>query len=170
LAVRALLSELNDPKFYSTDPIIATYMKVKESMIDPMSSPWIYEKRSARFIHQGLHCHIHRNFNGALCGYVKVPKKVFKKLLKRYDGHYCLPGVQVHGGVSFIGKIRYGEHGRVAKSGYYIGFDCDHYPDYTPYGISAGYNSAKNYRTWGYVENETRQLADQLLKFVNANS
>jgi hypothetical protein len=108
-----------------------------------------------KFIHRGLFCEIRRNGDlGNLCGYVTIP--MYSKLL---EGSLLEEGaidniVSPHGGVTF---------NNVSKNGdYIIGFDCGHSGDLIP-GM-AKFSSFTNgvYRDMEYVENEVRQMANDI--------
>ena len=119
--------------------------------------PWETEIVPHSFEHAGLTCHVLRNFNKALCGYVKIPEghPLFGveynqavpesleavaraveggKLGKRsivclVIGGYSGDLIDVHGSVTFSGKI--GEDSFLPK-GFWWGFDCAHSRDFAP--------------------------------------
>ena len=107
-----------------------------------------------RFEYRGLRCYIVRNpVLGFLMGYVEQ--------LYFVDCDDAFEKLDVHGGVTFIGRI--GEtHYPVEqreKNVRVIGFDCGHIYDYIP-KIE---DRDAVYRDMRYVENECKRLADQLL-------
>ncbi len=69
------------------------------------------------WVFEGLVCSITRNGMGALCGYVRFPKRPVSEL--GYDG--IIGGVRVHGGVTYAKQF--------ADGSMVYGFDCSHSGD-----------------------------------------
>lgn len=61
--------------------------------------------------------------------------------------------IDVHGGLTFSGKLR-------GAAGYWFGFDCAHAGDYSPY--RGRWMDDETYRDIEYVRTECRRLAEQL--------
>ena len=80
---------------------------------------WIDEPDEMDFEYMGYSCKIKRNMMGSLCGYVKVPKD-HPFFGKSYDD---IP-IEVHGGLTYAENL---------DDGYWIGFDCGHSGDLSPY-------------------------------------
>lgn len=100
------------------------------------SKPWENEPNDERWGTHGLHCRIHRNPYGALCGYVGVPKgHPFHGLW--YDAKE-LKDIQIHGGITFADHV--------------------HDEDQSLWFCCGG----AVYRTIEYVRNEVESLAMQL--------
>jgi hypothetical protein len=149
--------------------------------VEPISGPWDDEPDKVHWIDADtdLDCLIVRGPSGSLCGYVAVP-----------PGHpwhglgYGSVDVHVHGGLTFADSCHESTDGEghgichVPLPGrphdvWWLGFDCAHAFDVTPYWASleahepslrvrvpADYRGA--YRTLDYVKNECRLLARQV--------
>lgn len=93
----------------------------------------------------------HTNGAGHLCGYVGLPKD-HPCFGKGYDDI----GVNVHGGLTYA---RNHLDGRDDEDIWWVGFDCAHAGDIMPNhpNITGG-----TYKTMLFVENECRELAEQL--------
>lgn len=116
-----------------------------------------------------LDCLIVRGPHGALCGYVGVPESS-KHFEKSYDD---LMDFDVHGGLTYADACRESpdNHGicHIPEAGrsdkiWWFGFDCAHCDDLTP-GYMRKYPelSRGTYKNRLYVENQIRQLAQQLV-------
>lgn len=96
-----------------------------------------------------------------LCGYVLLDGSKFYG--KHYDSKE-LNFVEVHGGLTFSEKCG----GEYLPEGYWIGFDCAHYNDLTPYTVLRPElapflrDDPSVYRTMEYVESELNSLTKQL--------
>lgn len=108
------------------------------------------------FDHKGYRCAILRvETAGHLCGYVKIDSssKLYKMdygdIHKKYD-------INVHGGLTFSDPLSY-----KGLNDFYIGFDCRHMIDLAPFSIDFGPGSI--YRGIEYVENQIKQLVDQII-------
>lgn len=107
------------------------------------------------FEYKGYKCHIHRNPSMLfLCGYVEVPNG---------NKFYAEDGdeLNVHGGITWSDDfLPYSDE----KTGNWIlGFDCGHAGDYIRMAHSELFQlHADIYRTMEYVENEIKQLVDQI--------
>lgn len=127
--------------------------------------PWLDEPNRVQWQHSsGLHCIAHRNRFGAWCGYVGVPPSH-----PMHGKDYDSVDADVHGGLTYSAPCDGGHICHVAPEGepdevWWFGFDCAHSGDSCPSYLSYGFPSFANgtYRTLGYVQNETNQLAEQL--------
>lgn len=135
--------------------------------------PWQEEQDELnwRDFMSGYDCLILRHqYHGQLNGYVKVPVK--NKLYRaHYDAiHRRLPGLSVHGGLTFAGKL-------AGRRGYWVGFDTAHHLDLAPglIALTDKVNAELNlprssvwrggvYRNMAYVWQETTSLAMQLTR------
>lgn len=149
--------------------------------------PWLHEADFVAFEHAGLRCAIlrHEKYKHWR-GYVEIPADHPWALEKDAEGGHYYADAEVHGGVTWNrpwGEVPLEDpmHGW----GFVVGFDCGHYMDLMPGFVvetsrildltpeevtqrfSALYSDAI-YRTQSYVENETRQLAEQARKAAEA--
>jgi hypothetical protein len=110
-----------------------------------------------RFTHSGLECMTKLSPVGIPCGYVAVPES-HPDYGKHYDD---LEDIEVHGGLTFSG---YWEN--LCDGLWYFGFDCGHADDIdNPPDIVPEYPHRLRYnKSMGYVERQTRRLAEQLAK------
>lgn len=113
------------------------------------------EENHKDFEYKGYKCHIHRNPSMLfLCGYVEIPKgnKFYGS-----DGE----NMSVHGGITF-----YGDHLPYSDEKIYdnwvLGFDCAHAGDYINMTSTSVFSNLNIYRDMEYVENEIKQLVDQM--------
>ena len=124
--------------------------------------PWESEPDNAEWEDKvtGYKCRIvrHRDL-GNLCGYVGIPK-THPSWGKKYDD----VDIQVHGGLTHSGL----EQDDTSET-WWFGFDCAHAGDISPKLLIVliekdryNYDRTEVYRTWGYVENEVRELVRQL--------
>lgn len=137
--------------------------------------PWVDEKDFERFVHKGIECLVRRTDSGILCGYVIIPEDSFFNGLaglSEFDEAF-----DVHGGITCYGVD---ENDMII-----IGFDCAHPHDICPliqknypllnekwkafakhYKLSEGLKSffTPTYKTWDFVMEETKRLADQILE------
>ena len=119
----------------------------------------------------GYPCLIVRNPVGALCGYVGVTKDH-----PAYGKGYEDVDAGAHGGLTFAGKCRPGgeDHAicHVVEAGedddvWWLGFDCAHSNDFTPYTASVSpsmlvFSKPEHYKDVAYVQYECAILAAQL--------
>lgn len=147
------------------------------------------EGESHHFRHVELACFLRRSRVGAWCGYVALPpSRLLKRLVKYgrmqlplrerkpvfstrvmrrvpYD-HRLLRGIEVHGGLTFFGKL-YSLKGGRGDRRTVLGFDCAHASDFIPgYGSRIEQPFAA-YRTKEFVINETKRLAEQIRALIN---
>ena len=141
-----------------------TFPEYKEKMPDgewqqePDKKQWTDEKTK-------LPCLIVRNPLGALCGYVGVPPTH-----PYYQRDYNNCDVSAHGGLTFAGKCHPQEGDRgichiappEEDEVWWLGFDCAHLGDYVP-GMGKFFNEQGTYKHIAYVEDECRELAEQLI-------
>jgi len=146
---------------YSLSGLIAhqgeTYDLVPEKASWP-EGVWTKEPDAVVFEHRGFWCAVARHpVQGNLVGYVRVPKghpwygATDRQL---YDAGVC---VDVHGGLSYTA---FGEDGDT--DGWYLGFDCAHYLDFSP-NPRCHFGEISNgvYRDVGYVYEQCLSLARQ---------
>lgn len=90
---------------------------------------WENEPDYEEFEYKGYLCNIRRNRMHAWCGYIGLPKEH-----PWYDKGYDEIDMDVHGGLTFaqMGKSTMGEMKRDKKL-WFIGFDCYHGGDYSPF-------------------------------------
>ena len=129
------------------DHLIAQFGEgiAKHVQAQDLSKPWLTEPAKLEWLHEptGLRCMILRHQSMQhLCGYVKLP-----------DGWTDIgESFNVHGGVTFTGELQ------PEAEGYWIGFDCAHSGDLTPFMLGLGPCSG-TYRTIDYVKSECENLA-----------
>lgn len=178
-----------DPSSGPDQAVMVTVDCGEVASITPVpSSPWKFEPDLKSFRAEGLDCLIIRHpSSGHLCGYVRLPSKsalslrlsayrrvphprvkatgelkFLNSLLSKfrrkvgYD-HPVLKDVKVHGGLTFSGHI----HHYKAKKGLWLGFDCAHMDDITPFRKVLPVRGSV-YRDMIYVESQVRNLASQL--------
>lgn len=92
--------------------------------------------------------------NSHNCGYVGFEKNHWVYGLN-YD-HFM--DINVHGGLTFSSDIDIGDHGL-----WYLGFDCSHHGDKTPY------NSIGIERTVEFCVNECENLAKQIKELTGTS-
>lgn len=114
----------------------------------------------------GLPCLVVRGPVGALCGYVGVAEG--HPLHGKSYSDDAVYDVRVHGGLTFDGPCQEREHGicHIPAPGdpdpvWWFGFDCAHGGDKAP-AYDHGILSDGDYRNLAYVQNECRELAEQL--------
>jgi hypothetical protein len=138
---------------------------------------WISEPDNFEFYYEGFKCRIKRMianensgrfFGGHLCGYVMIPKDhpLFNKDYSDIDD------IDVHGGLTY-GELE-------NEDEYWIGFDCAHSNDIVPsmmefrkifeVEFQEKYKRTPTifkgeYRTWDWVMEQTKSLADQVINF-----
>jgi hypothetical protein len=125
-----------------------------------LTDPWNNEPDKKEFKYAGFKCLIvrHPTFKH-LCGYVGVPEghPFYGRDYDFYDTYF-----NVHGGITYSGMGN-GKDG-FTKGLYWIGFNCNHYQDYSP-GLSNFYEPLerrRRYKTISYVEKEVKKLAEQM--------
>lgn len=94
---------------------------------------------------QGYPFAIVRTGHGHLCGYVGLSGKSLKKFDAESD-------IDCHGGITY----RQGGQQYFGLEGYFIGFDCAHLGDWTPFSTEG------IYKTIDFVLCEIRQIIRQL--------
>jgi hypothetical protein len=137
--------------------------------------PWQQEpgiKHVEEFTHKGYKCVLQRNFGGAWCGYVGIPKE------HPIVQHEKYADLDVHGGVTWSEDRlpRDEEHSSVT---FWVGFDCAHYNDYIPImevvlNQTPEYlnllkrlrtNIPKVYRTFEFAKQELINLIEQIERY-----
>lgn len=143
--------------------------------------PWVDEPDFLEFYHKGINCIVRRHYEdgfggncGNFCGYVQIPKE---NTLHGKKDEIVEDELSVHGGITFD-EYENGEH--------WVGFDCAHSSDFMPSMIHqvenpflTGLKEAfmqdlkkafpdftppkRIYKTWDFVIEETKKLAEQLL-------
>ena len=141
---------------------------------DKEPDEWFWYDESTSYL-----CLVRRHpIAGTLCGYVGVGQgnPLFKKA---YDPANITEeefdtwnNLQVHGGVSFVGKIRWGsdEMSPETRPGelppnngcWWVGFDCTHFGDGGPGEWTVG--GLEDYKGFNYVRDQVTLLALQLEK------
>jgi len=119
--------------------------------------PWMSEPDDKKWIDEatGYHCWITRDMHsGFLCGYVGVPPD--NPLYGQDDRSF-----DVHGGVTITGESV------LDDDLWWFGFDCVHFFDLLPLvgdleGKEADHPLKPAYRTFDYVEENCRSLAEQI--------
>jgi len=151
--------------------------------------PWDSEPESHTFSHSGLQCDMQRNFSGAWCGYVLIPKShqlhgcgysdpVPEKLVFIWNRKKKEPvNLETDLGVMSVALADYVNpsidlilhaHGGLTyasahKDGRWIfGFDCAHAWDLPPDYDEKWRSSDQVYRDFEYVKASCRKLANQL--------
>lgn len=105
------------------------------------------------FVAHGLDCLVARHSTvKMLMGYVRV----FANNPLHGMNYDDIPGIRVHGGLTFSGELP-------GRSGWWIGFDAAHYGDVLPlvaeeHGIQPG----QKYRDIPYMVSEVTKLAEQV--------
>lgn len=129
------------------------------------AKPWLNEPDYKRW-RDGktqLMCLILRaGTTGALCGYVRLPRALAKRAIGRNRGYGVLPfaSMEVHGGLTYSGRIRTTRRGR--ERGVWVGFDCAHWGDMAPGLALYTGRTDGTYRGLAYVTEQVRWLASQI--------
>ena len=113
------------------------------------------EGNKKEFNYKGFDCCILRpraKIMGHLNGYVKLDEGH-----KYYNKDYDDILVEVHGGLTFSNLMSKGNG--YLPEGFWIGFDCAHFEDLIPMMS----NMDGTYRNMEYVEQEIKNMVDQLL-------
>ena len=97
------------------------------------------------YIIDGFDTVVYRTDLGHLCGYVRIP------LDSTLDGE---KEINCHGGITFQGERDFG-----TTNGNYIGFDCAHLGDWTPFDFGLG---GETYKDTNFVLNELKHIVKQL--------
>lgn len=116
---------------------------------------WETEGDFKEFDYKGYKCQIKRHvYLKNLCGYVFLPKD---HALASQDP-FCL-ALAVHGGITY---------GELVGENYILGFDCAHCEDLVP-GMheSLELPFLQIYRSMQYVEEELKELVDQIVLLDN---
>ena len=120
-----------------------------------LPEPWTQEPDYAEFTLNGFICVIRRpSVQAHLCGYVGLPKGH-----RLFGQDYDEIEVNVHGGLT------YASHDMVEYDGprlWWIGFDCTHSGDFSPYYSTLADGQYEAYRTFGYVFSQLQSLTLQL--------
>jgi hypothetical protein len=117
--------------------------------------PWLLEPDYLEFEYRGINCLIRRNqLAGNLCGYCQIPKG--HPNYKKVDQYF---GYRVHGGIT------YDEFDK-ENNEHWIGFDCAHCDDYSPYYKKDGRmtDPYSTYKSIEYVMSNCQNLATQILE------
>lgn len=118
---------------------------IKQSIEPELKEKIDKEGDGKDFIYKGFRCEIRRIPRSLhLCGYVYLKKHLIDSV----------DVLEVHGGITFNEISKYEQ---VQK----IGFDCAHCCDLVP-GMNYTYDCL--YRDMEYVENEIKQLVDQIIR------
>ena len=112
-----------------------------------------------------------RNAMKAWCGYVQVPEghalfgaDYSSRWQSSYDNSTvsldCI--LQCHGGITYAGPSYWTD----PRTGWWLGFDCSHTGDLTPYDEFHGWSySGGTYRTLSYMQQQCRELTAQIAAF-----
>ena len=126
--------------------------------------PWKEEPDRVHWIDDrtGLDCLIMRhNKVGHLCGYVGVEKDH-----PCYAQNYDKIEADVHGGLTYSQDNQHNKYIRHPESDekviWWIGFDCAHLDDKTPYEFGLDMMDNGSYKDITYVSKEVTYLASQL--------
>lgn len=151
-----------------------------------MIKPWLEEPNHVEFRYKGFPCIIHRvSFDetkpqeGHLCGYVGIPSTH-----PYYGKQSDQMSLSVHGGITYTEKCNGAichkpSHGETDDL-WWLGFDCGHCYDLVPRHYEIRQLGGplcdifrethdldyETYRTIEYVENEIKELVDQLLEVI----
>lgn len=124
--------------------------------------PWMKEPDRVEWRHNGMPClMVRHNTLGHWCGYVGLPPE-HPWYGKEYSDDAV--NVSVHGGLTYS-KECHGNVCHIAQPGepehvWWLGFDCAHCDDHSP---GLGYEWGHSiYRTLAYVQQQTKELAEQL--------
>ena len=126
----------------------------------PDTSKWLHgEWTNEPLMHLwksfGLPCLIMRTPFGHLCGYVGVKSDHPYFNMKEVDSYEL--NLHVHGGITFGAKME-----MFGPEFYWLGFDCAHLRDYSPYGKLPGGGRIQDYKNFETVKFEVQRLADQI--------
>lgn len=130
--------------------------------------PWKAEPDRVEFEHAGLPCLLNRTSVGNWCGYAAVLPG--HPLHGRDFGGVDL--VEVHGGLTYAsacsGDICHVPRPNEPDDVWWFGFDCAHAWDTMPTMADnlMLWDGGASYKTRAYVEAQTRQLAEQLSRYV----
>jgi hypothetical protein len=109
------------------------------------------QSHEMRFITKvGFPAYICKRAFGIWCGYVGVQKGH-----SAYAAHYDNVDVDVHGGLTFSGRLPYVKPNDI----WWLGFDCGHFDDFIP-GLTG--LPGRNRWTLSEVRDEVEKLAAQL--------
>lgn len=120
-----------------------------------LPEPWTQEPDYAEFTLNGFTCVIRRPYvHGHLCGYVGLPEGH-----KAFGKPYGMIEVVVHGGLTYA-SYDMGEY--AGPRLWWIGFDCHHSDDFSPYYSTLADGQHEAYRTFGYLFGQLQSLTRQL--------
>lgn len=125
---------------------------------------WTDEPNRIEWRHKGLACLMVRHeHHYHWCGYVGVPPG-HPAHGKDYDSVNV--NVDVHGGLTYARACEelvchVPEPGE-SENTWWLGFDCAHYEDLSPFDLRNGPRPRATYRNVEYVKREVNRLADQL--------
>jgi len=123
----------------------------------------------------GLDAIVYATDDGFRCGYVEVPKS--NSLYKQNNCSDIVNILIVHGGVSFSGyfsEFKKQKNENFPLTGWWIGFDCDHYGDKSDSSITTNweyhyflseFQESGTIKTKEYVIEECEQLAEQIREY-----
>lgn len=120
-----------------------------------LPEPWTQEPDYAEFTLNGFTCVIRRPYPCShLCGYVGLSEghKAFGKLYDEIE-------VTVHGGLTYS-EFELCEY--IGPRLWWIGFDCNHSEDFSPYKSALINTYTEVYRTFGYIFSQLQSLTRQL--------
>lgn len=124
-----------------------------------VNKEWETEPNEENFIYKNYNCKIWRNPDlKSLAGYVRIEKEISKTRANN---------LRVHWGITFNGSFK--DSLLKNDTGHWIGFDCGHGGDLTPYflevfpALEQGIGDI-TYKNFAFVKEELKQLVDQLIK------
>jgi hypothetical protein len=147
-----------DKKFY-----VPKYLEIKNLMLsEELYDKIMNEEDLVFFDFKDFPCIIARGYiTGALNGYIAIKKNSSFLAYMNYDN--ITDFISVHGGFTFTsegGKDIWYKYDDERNELFWIGFDCGHTFDFTPYVPSF----QGTYKDINYVKNEIESVVDQLEK------
>lgn len=111
-----------------------------------------------KFSYKGFLCFIGRHpLYKHLCGYVCFNRLNNRIILDSYND------IQVHGGITYVGKANGVWNNKFRHNDMFIGFDCNHCYDFSP-NLSLHYDDDISYKTIDYCIIQCKLMVDQILR------
>ncbi len=130
----------------------------------PKHGPWNEEPDEVEFQRAGLDCAVLRvGWSGHLCGYVRLPEELVESFrAAEYSWEMANGQIRIHGGLTWRDYD--------CEGNMWVGFDCAHSQDASPRDYYLGQaRTGSTYKTFAWVSDETRRLADQIAAIVQTN-